>query len=118
MGRLEQPAVPEGTIGERQSEERACLVFLFAQRSISGVGVELPPVLRCSIVEQLSQRIVFRHAALDVLGTIRCLTVGLSTPMEVDQLLLSPADPPVSDIAIPVRVVDRGSDIELVTHGR
>lgn len=75
-------------------------------------------MLRGSIVEQPSQRIVFRHAALDVLGTIRCMTVGLSAPIEVDQLLLSSANPPVGDIAIPVRVVDCGSDVELVTHGR
>ncbi len=117
MGCFKQSTVSEGTIGERQSEKRACLVSLSAQCSVSGVGVELPPVLRGGVVEHPAQRIVFRHTALDVLGTIRCLSVGLSASMKVYQLLLSPADPPVSDVAIPVRIVDRGSDIELVTHG-
>jgi hypothetical protein len=118
MGWFKQSTVSEGAIGESQSDKRACLVFLLAQFSASGVGVELPPVLRGGVVEQPAQWIVFRHSALDVLGAIRRLVVGLSAPMEVYQLLLSPADPPVSDVAIPVRMVDRGSYIELVTHGR
>ncbi|AKJ00407.1 Hypothetical protein AA314_02033 [Archangium gephyra] len=118
MGWFEQSPISKGAIGERQSDKRACLVLRLAQLSVSGVGVELPPVLRGGIVEQPAQRVVFRHAALDVLGEIRCLMTGLGAPLEVYQLLLPSADPPVSDITIPVRVVDRGSDIEFVTHGR
>jgi hypothetical protein len=118
VGWFKKSTVSERAIGERQSEKRACLVLLLAQFSVSGVGVELPPVLRGGVVEQSAQRIASRHAALDVLSAIRCLIVGLSAPMEIYQLLLSPADPPVSDVAIPVRIVECGSDIELVTHSR
>ncbi|OJT23238.1 hypothetical protein BO221_20445 [Archangium sp. Cb G35] len=65
-------------------------------------------------MEQPAQWIVLRHAALDVLGTIRFSSIGLGTSKGVHQLLLSSTDPPIGNITVSIRVFDRCPDIELV----
>src|SRR5690242_8793826 len=92
-------------------------MLLLAHLSISGVGVELTPLLHGGVVEQPAQWIVFRHAALEVLGPIRFLSIGLGAPKGVHQLLLSSTDPPISNITISIRVVDGSPHIELVKQG-
>lgn len=63
---------------------------------------------------------VLGHGAHDVLSSIRLPafpSVGLGASVEVDQLLLSSTDAEVGNVAIPVLVVDRCSDVELVNLG-
>jgi hypothetical protein len=56
--------------------------------------------------------IVFRNAAYDILGAVRLSGVRVSPSKKVNQLLLSPANPPVGDVVISTSVVNGGADIE------
>lgn len=76
--------------------------------------MELTPTCGGGIVEPSTARVVFRHSPDDILGPIGFASVGLGTPVEINHLLLSSANPPVGWIVISLFVVDGGSNVELV----
>jgi hypothetical protein len=63
-----------------------------------------------------SALIVFRHTANFIVGSIglSLFSVGLSATMKINQLLLSPPDPPICDVIISFAIINRFSDIGLV----
>jgi hypothetical protein len=79
--------------------------------------VELAPASGGRSVKAFAPWVVFRHGAHNILGSIGHPGIGLSAPVEINQLLLSSADSPVRWIVISLIVVNGGSNIEHIKLG-
>src|SRR6218665_3697239 len=74
--------------------------------------MKLAPQLRRGGVEPSALWIFFRHAAYGILGAIRRSGVRVGSSKGINQLLLSPANPPISDVVISTAIVNPGADIK------
>ena len=72
----------------------------------------MAPQLRGGFVKPSTSRIVLRHAAYGILGAIGLSGVGAGASQGINQLLLSPANPPIRDVIISLAIVNGAPNIE------
>jgi len=77
--------------------------------------VKLAPQLRRGGVEPSALWIFFRHTAHGILGAIRLSRVRAGSSKGIHQLLLSSANPPISDVVISAAIVNGRTDIESIS---